>query len=134
MGVLGVDIGAAAVQAAGPVRVRRVPPSGVLRHGPVASECRGGGQFRDVEAVGEAIRQALSGWRGRPKPAAAALAAACVRTKAFEVDAALTDEEIEALIVVEAERHLPLRPSTRRPMTSRYRGFANPAPAKWRCC
>ena len=105
--MLGVDIGAAAVKllALSECGGRRqvefyamapLPPNAVVE-----------GQFRDVEAVGEAIRQALSGWRGRPKPAAAALAAACVRTKAFEVDAALTDEEIEALIVVEAERHLP---------------------------
>ena len=65
------------------------------------------GQFRDVEAIGEAIGRLLSGWRRRPKTAAAAMRAACARSKTFEVDAAFSDEEVEALIAVEAEHHLP---------------------------
>ena len=106
-GLLGVDVGTAAIKLlALSERGRRrqvefhamapLPPNAVAQ-----------GQFREVEAIGEAIRRLLSGWRGRPRPAAVALAAAGTGAKTLEMDVALTDEEIEALIVVEAERHLP---------------------------
>ncbi len=61
----------------------------------------------DVDAVGEAIDTALSLMKPSNKDAAVAVAGSAVITKTIEMNAALTDAEMENQIVVEADQYIP---------------------------
>jgi len=61
----------------------------------------------DVEGVGEAIRRVLSRSKCSSKMAAVAVAGSAVITKTIEMDASLSDEEMENQITVEADQYIP---------------------------
>lgn len=61
----------------------------------------------DVDAVGECIGAAVSILKPSLKDAAVAVAGSAVITKTIEMNAALTDSEMENQIVVEADQYIP---------------------------
>ncbi|MDO9319195.1 MAG: pilus assembly protein PilM [Gammaproteobacteria bacterium] len=61
----------------------------------------------DIDAVGESIRQAISILKPATKEAAVAVAGSAVITKIIEMNAALTDSEMENQIIVEADQYIP---------------------------
>ena len=60
-----------------------------------------------LEVVGESIKKVVSKSRTSLKNAAAAVAGSAVITKTLEMDAALSDEELESQIAVEADQYIP---------------------------
>jgi type IV pilus assembly protein PilM len=61
----------------------------------------------DIDAVGECIGAAVSILKPSIKEAAVAVAGSAVITKTIEMNAALTDSEMENQIVVEADQYIP---------------------------
>ena len=61
----------------------------------------------DIDAVGECIGAAVSILKPSRKDAAVAVAGSAVITKTIEMNAALTDSEMENQIVVEADQYIP---------------------------
>jgi type IV pilus assembly protein PilM len=61
----------------------------------------------DVEGVGEAIKRLVSRAKASSKLAAVAVAGSAVITKTIEMDGALSDEELENQITVEADQYIP---------------------------
>ncbi len=61
----------------------------------------------DIDAVGECIAQAISILKPRIKNAAVAVAGSAVITKTIEMNAALSDSDMENQIVVEADQYIP---------------------------
>jgi len=61
----------------------------------------------DIDAVGECIAQAVSILKPSLKDAAVAVAGSAVITKTIEMNAALSDTEMENQIVVEADQYIP---------------------------
>lgn len=61
----------------------------------------------EVEAVGEAVRRALSRSGSKLKHAAAAVAGSAVITKVITMPAELSEEELEGQIQVEANQYIP---------------------------
>lgn len=61
----------------------------------------------DVDAVGEAIRKAVKRSGTRQRNAALAVAGSSVITKIVQMQADLTDEELESQIMVEADQYIP---------------------------
>ena len=104
--LLGVDVGAASVKLVelsargGAHRVEFYAMELLPPHAVVAKH------ISDAPAVGEAIGRLLPR-PPRTRRCAAAIPTASAAISAFEVDAALSDEEVAAHIVVDAERQLP---------------------------
>lgn len=103
---LGVDIGSSAVkllrwpdnhdpEQPPDYAIEPLPP------GAVAS-----GAIRDVEAVGRRIAKALAAMPRRASEAVAAVPAAAVMQRKLEMDTSLPEAELEALVTLEAERHV----------------------------
>ena len=65
------------------------------------------GHISDVEAVGEAIERVRREMRLRSRAAAAAVSGAATFEKVVEMDASLSDVELEQRIVAEADRLIP---------------------------
>lgn len=63
--------------------------------------------INDIDAVGECIGAAISILKPSQKDAAVAVAGSAVITKTIEMNAALTDSEMENQIVVEADQYIP---------------------------
>ncbi|MGD8417961.1 MAG: pilus assembly protein PilM [Pseudomonadales bacterium] len=61
----------------------------------------------DVEGVGEAIKRVISRSKCSSRQAAVAVAGSAVITKTIEMDAELSDEEMENQITVEADQYIP---------------------------
>lgn len=61
----------------------------------------------DIDAVGDVIGAAVSILKPSVKDAAVAVAGSAVITKTIEMNAALTDSEMENQIVVEADQYIP---------------------------
>ena len=61
----------------------------------------------DIDGVGEAIKRVLSRSKTSARQAAVAVAGSAVITKTIEMDASLTDEEMETQITVEADQYIP---------------------------
>jgi len=61
----------------------------------------------DVEGVGEAVKRVLNRSKSTSKSAAVAVAGSAVITKTIEMDAELSDEEMENQIIVEADQYIP---------------------------
>jgi len=61
----------------------------------------------DVEGVGEALKRLVSRSKAGSSNAAVAVAGSAVITKVIEMDASLTDEEMENQIIVEADQYIP---------------------------
>jgi type IV pilus assembly protein PilM len=61
----------------------------------------------DVEGVGEAIKRVISRSKTSARHAAVAVAGSAVITKTIEMDAALSDDEMENQITVEADQYIP---------------------------
>ena len=61
----------------------------------------------DVEGVGEAIKRVISRAKAQTRQAAVAVAGSAVITKTIEMDASLTDDEMENQITVEADQYIP---------------------------
>jgi type IV pilus assembly protein PilM len=61
----------------------------------------------DIDAVGECIGQAISLMKPSMKDAAVAVAGSAVITKIIEMNAALSDSEMENQIIVEADQYIP---------------------------
>ncbi len=61
----------------------------------------------DVEGVGEAIKRVVSRSKASSRTAAVAVAGSAVITKTIEMDAELSDDDMENQIVVEADQYIP---------------------------
>jgi type IV pilus assembly protein PilM len=61
----------------------------------------------DVEGVGEAVRRVLSRSKSPSRQVAVAVAGSAVITKTIEMDAELSDDEMENQITVEADQYIP---------------------------
>ena len=61
----------------------------------------------DVEGVGEAIKRLVSRSKAGSNQVAVAVAGSAVITKTIEMDASLTDAEMENQIIVEADQYIP---------------------------
>lgn len=61
----------------------------------------------DVEGVGEAIKRVLTRSKAQSRQAAVAVAGSAVITKTIEMDASLTDDDMENQITVEADQYIP---------------------------
>ena len=61
----------------------------------------------DVEGVGEAIKRVLTRSKAGSKRAAVAVAGSAVITKTIEMDAGLSDDDMENQITVEADQYIP---------------------------
>jgi len=61
----------------------------------------------DVEGVGEAVKRVVNRSKSTSKSAAVAVAGSAVITKTIEMDAELSDEEMENQIIVEADQYIP---------------------------
>ena len=105
--LIGVDISSTAVkllqlgQAGGRYRVEHyavepLPPNAVVEKNIV-----------EVEAVGDAIRRALSRSGAKTRFAAAAVAGSAVITKIVPMPADLSEEDMEAQIQIEANQYIP---------------------------
>jgi len=105
--LLGVDISTTAI------KVLQLSPSGnkykvenyVIR--PLPPNAIVEKNISDIDAVGECISQAISILKPSHKDAAVAVAGSAVITKTIEMNAALSDTEMENQIVVEADRYIP---------------------------
>ncbi|AJQ93096.1 pilus assembly protein PilM [Gynuella sunshinyii] len=63
--------------------------------------------INDVEGVGQAIAKLVAKTKTRRKKAAVAVAGSAVITKTIEMNAGLTDDEMETQINVEADQYIP---------------------------
>lgn len=63
--------------------------------------------INELEVVGESVRQLVSKSRTSLKNAVVAVAGSAVITKTMEMDASLSDEEMENQISVEADQYIP---------------------------
>lgn len=63
--------------------------------------------INDVEAVGEALKRVVARSGTRANQAAVAVAGSAVITKTIEMNAALSDDEMESQISVEADQYIP---------------------------
>ncbi len=61
----------------------------------------------DVEGVGEAVKRLVSRAKASSRMCAVAVAGSAVITKTIEMDAALSDDEMENQITVEADQYIP---------------------------
>jgi type IV pilus assembly protein PilM len=61
----------------------------------------------DVDGVGEAIKRAVARSRSSARRAAVAVAGSAVITKTIEMDAELSDEELDRQITLEADQYIP---------------------------
>ena len=61
----------------------------------------------DIDAVGDCISQAVSILKPGTKEAAVAVAGSAVITKIIEMSAAMSDDEMENQIIVEADQYIP---------------------------
>jgi len=106
--LLGVDISSSAVKLlelslrGGKYKIenyviRQLPPNAVVEK-----------NINDIDAVGENIRHAISILKPSTKEAAIAVAGSAVITKIIEMNAALTDSEMENQIIVEADQYIPI--------------------------
>ncbi|MRI32132.1 pilus assembly protein PilM [Endozoicomonas sp. OPT23] len=105
--VLGIDISSTSVkllelsQSSGGYRVEAYAEE-KLAAGAVVEN-----NIQEPEAVGEAINKALSRSRSSVKNAAVAVSGSAVITKIIEMDASLSDDEMETQIAVEADQYIP---------------------------
>ena len=76
--------------------VEPLPPNAVIEK-----------NISDIEGVGEAVRRVVSRSKTSTKWAAVAVAGSAVITKTIEMDSALTDDEMENQITVEADQYIP---------------------------
>lgn len=105
--LLGVDISSTSI------KILQLSPSGnkykvenyVIR--PLPANAVVEKNISDIGAVGECIAQAVSILKPSMKDAAVAVAGSAVITKTIEMNAALTDSEMENQIVVEADQYIP---------------------------
>ncbi len=63
--------------------------------------------IQDLEVVGTAIKKALTRSRSSLRDAAVAVSGAAVITKMIDMDASLSDSEMESQIAVEADQYIP---------------------------
>ena len=104
---LGIDIGTSAVKLvalSGRGARRRVDGFAVE---PLPAGTVDGGNISDAAVVGEAVRRACGKAGTKCKSAALAVADSTVMTRTLLLDATLTDDELEAEVVLDAERSIP---------------------------
>ncbi|HJO11601.1 MAG: pilus assembly protein PilM [Gammaproteobacteria bacterium] len=105
--MLGVDISSTSV------KILQLSPSGnkykvdnyIIR--PLPANAVVEKNISDIDAVGECISQAVRILKPASKEAAAAVAGSAVITKTIEMNAELSDTEMENQIVVEADQYIP---------------------------
>ena len=105
--LLGVDISSTSI------KILQLSPAGnsyrldnyVIRSLPANSVVEK--NISDIDAVGDCIGAAVSILKPSQKDAAVAVAGSAVITKTIEMNAALTDSEMENQIVVEADQYIP---------------------------
>jgi len=104
---LGVDISSTSI------KILQLSPAGknlrvdnyVIR--PLPANAMVEKNISDIDAVGEVIAQAVSILKPSQKDAAVAVAGSAVITKKIEMNASLSDAEMENQIVVEADQYIP---------------------------
>lgn len=105
--LLGVDISSTAV------KILQLSPSGnkyklenyIIRPLPANSVVEK--NISDIDAVGDCIAKAIAVLKPSSKDSAVAVAGSAVITKTIEMNAALSDSEMENQIVVEADQYIP---------------------------
>lgn len=76
--------------------VEQLPPGAVIEN-----------NIHDMDVIGEAISKAVSHSRTSLKSAAVAVSGSAVITKTIDMDASLSDDEMETQISVEADQYIP---------------------------
>ena len=104
---LGLDIGTSAVKVVELSRLGEAHRVEAFAVEPVPAGSIVAGNISDARAVGEAIRNACKRAGVKPGKVCAGIRNSAVVTKTLELDASLTDREMEAEVSLEAERHLP---------------------------
>ena len=102
---LGVDIGADAVKLLRWPASPESPPDYAIAPLPQGAVVNQG--IRDVAAVGRSIAEALGRLSKPSRDAVTAVPAALVMQRKLDVDTSLPEAELEALVLLEAERHVP---------------------------
>lgn len=104
---LGIDIGAASVKlvALSGRGTRRRVDGFAIEPLPAATADRG--NISDADIVGEAVRRARRKAGAKGKAAALAVADSAVVTRTLLLDSTLTEDELEAEVVLDAERSIP---------------------------
>ncbi len=105
--VLGIDISSTAVKLLELSRAGdryRVDSYGVE---PLPADAVVEKNINDVEAVGDAIARLVSRTRPGVKQAAVAVAGSAVITKVIEMDASLSEDDMETQIKMEADQYIP---------------------------
>jgi len=103
---LGVDIGNSAVKLLRWPENRNPgqPPDYAIE--PLPPDAVANGAIRDAEAVGCCIAKAVAAMPRRGNEAVTAVPAAAVMQRKLEMDTSLPEAELEALVMLEAERHV----------------------------
>ena len=104
---LGLDIGSTAVRVVELSRRRRTYRVEACAVEPVPPGSVVAGNISDARAVGEAIRQACRRSGAKAKNVSVGVANSAVITKTIEMDAGLSDDEMESEIAQVANRHIP---------------------------
>lgn len=105
--LLGIDISSTSI------KILQLSPSGnkfrvdnyVIR--PLPANAVVEKNISDIDAVGECIAAAISILKPSTRDAAVAVAGSAVITKTIEMNASLSDSEMENQIVVEADQYIP---------------------------
>ena len=105
--LLAVDIGAAAVKLVQLANRQGQCLLTACALEPLPRNAVSGGNVNDPDAVGEAIARVAKRAKCKAKRAALAVPAAAVATRTIAVDAALSDNEIEVEVALEARQQLP---------------------------
>ena len=104
---LGLDIGTSAVKVVELSRLGESFRVDAFAIEPVPAGSVVAGNISDAGAVGEAIRNACKRAGVKPGKVCAGIRNSAVVTKTLDMDASLTDRELEAEVSLEAERHIP---------------------------
>lgn len=106
-GLLGIDIGSSAVKLVELSRLSggyRIETQAIE---PLPPRAVAEGEILAPEEVARALQLALQRSRSRARQAAVALPGAAVISKTLEVEAGLSEDELESLLRLEADQHIP---------------------------
>ena len=104
---LGIDIGSSAVKIVELSRLRETYRVEAFAIEPVPPGSVVGGNISDANAVGETIRTACRRAGAKATNACLGMRNSAVVTKTIDLDASLTDDELEVEVALEAEKHIP---------------------------
>ncbi len=106
-GLLGIDIGSSAIKL---VELSRIPAGYRVEAQaiePLPPRAVAAGEIVTIEEVARTLQRALQRSGSKARQAAVALPGAAVISKVLEVEAGLSEDELESLLHFEADQHIP---------------------------